>query len=72
MQLENSFLFALAEAVPGVFTYLGIRNETAGSVHGLHTPRFQLDESVLPLGAALHTRFALSYAARPTGGHSEL
>ena len=39
--------------------FLGIRNETAGSVWGLHSPRFQLDESQLPLGAALHAGFAL-------------
>ncbi len=48
----------LAEAVPGVFTYLGTGNETAGSIHGLHTPKFILDESVLPLGAALHVAMA--------------
>jgi len=35
--------------VPGVFTFLGIRNETLGSVHGLHTPRFIMDEAQLPL-----------------------
>lgn len=62
----------LARVVPATFTFLGIRNETAGSVHNLHTSRFQLDESVLPLGAALHTRFALNYAAKPGGSHSEL
>lgn len=50
-----------AEAVPGVFTYLGIRNETVGSVHGLHTPRFTLDEGVLPRGAALHAAVALEF-----------
>ena len=38
-----------ADKVPGVFTFLGIRNETLGSVHGLHTPRFMMDEAQLPL-----------------------
>jgi IAA-amino acid hydrolase len=42
---------------------LGIRNESAGSVHGLHTPQFRLDEAALPLGAALHVRFALDFLA---------
>ena len=32
-----------------MFTFLGIRNETLGSVHGLHTPRFTMDEAQLPL-----------------------
>ena len=39
----------------------GIRNETLGSVHGLHTPRFLLDEGVLPAGAALHASLAVRY-----------
>lgn len=49
----------LADAVPGTFTFLGIRNEEAGSVHGLHTARFQMDEAQMPLGAALHVTVAL-------------
>ena len=48
-----------ADAVPGAFTFLGIRNEELGSVHGLHTARFQMDEAVMPLGAALHATVAL-------------
>jgi metal-dependent amidase/aminoacylase/carboxypeptidase family protein len=53
-----------AEKIPATFTLLGIKNETAGSVHGLHTNRFQLDESVLHIGSALHTDFALNYLRR--------
>lgn len=53
----------MSEAVPGVFTYLGIGNETAGSVHGLHTPRFTLDETVLSRGAALHAAVAFEFLA---------
>ena len=48
-----------ADAVPGAFTFLGIRNEEAGSVHGLHTARFQMDEAQMSLGAALHATVAL-------------
>ena len=40
-----------AVQVPSTFSFLGIRNESAGSVHGLHTPRFVMDESQMPLGA---------------------
>lgn len=49
--------------MPGAFTFLGIYNESAGSVHGLHTPRFQMDESVLHLGSALHAAFALQFVS---------
>lgn len=51
----------IAQAVPSCFLFLGIRNETAGSVHGLHTSRFLMDESVLPLGAAMHAALATQY-----------
>lgn len=32
-----------------MFAFLGIRNESAGSVHGLHTQRFTVDEAQLPV-----------------------
>lgn len=51
----------LAARVPAAFAMLGIRNESAGSVHGLHTPQFRLDEAALPLGAALHAQFAVDF-----------
>lgn len=60
-----------AEAVPGVFTYLGIRNESIGSIHGLHTPRFTLDESVLPRGAALHAAMAFEVLNSHQGAQKE-
>ncbi len=50
----------LAQAAPGVFAFLGTRNASAGATAGLHTPRFALDEGVLPLGAALHASLAFA------------
>lgn len=49
----------VARQVPSAFAFLGIRNETAGSVHGLHTAQYVMDETALPIGSALHTAFAL-------------
>jgi IAA-amino acid hydrolase len=66
---------ALADVVPGVFTFLGIHNESAGSVHNLHTSRFVMDESQLPLGAALHASMALDFLNSHSGSsasHTEL
>lgn len=59
----------LAERLPAAFVMLGIRNESAGSVWGLHTPQFRLDEAALPIGAALHVQFALDFLAG-SGGDS--
>ncbi len=36
--------------MPSTFSFLGIRNETAGSVHNVHTSRFVMDEAQMPLG----------------------
>ncbi|KAI7846414.1 hypothetical protein COHA_000124 [Chlorella ohadii] len=63
----------IGRAVPACFLFLGTRNESVGAVHGLHTPRFTLDEGVLPLGAALHTALATQYleqwhVRQPQGG----
>lgn len=45
--------------VPGCFYRLGTRNEAKGIVHGLHTPRFDIDESVLEVSVGLMSWLAL-------------
>ncbi|EIE22283.1 amidohydrolase, partial [Coccomyxa subellipsoidea C-169] len=57
----EDFSFYGHAGVPAAFTFLGIQNETAGSVHGLHTPRFMLDEEVLQTGAAYLASLASEY-----------
>ncbi|KAG2490995.1 hypothetical protein HYH03_010667 [Edaphochlamys debaryana] len=47
--------------VPCALLFLGIRNETAGAVHALHSPKFTLDEGVLYKGAAVHATLATEY-----------
>ncbi len=47
------------ERIPGCFVVLGVRNEAKGAVHTVHHPKFTVDESALPIGAALHAAFAL-------------
>lgn len=50
-----------SEVVPTAFFYIGIRNETLGSVHTGHSPYFMIDEDVLPVGAAVHAAIAERY-----------
>ena len=40
------------EVHPGAFLRIGVRNEEKGCVHPIHSPRFDLDEDMLPIGAA--------------------
>ncbi|GBF94731.1 IAA-amino acid hydrolase-like [Raphidocelis subcapitata] len=62
MPAEDFAFFA--RAVPSAFLFLGIRNETLGSVHNLHSRNFLLDESALPRGAALAAGLAVEFLAR--------
>ena len=52
-----------AQLVPGFFIFLGVRNESIGAVHAVHTPYLVVDEDALPLGVR-----ALSLMAIDAGG----
>ena len=51
MGSEDFALFL--EKASGCFLWLGIRNEAAGIVHPWHSPRFDIDERALPIGASV-------------------
>ncbi len=51
MRLYGEDFAAMAGQVPGALVFLGVRRE--GERRPLHTPTFDLDESALPVGAAL-------------------
>ncbi|CAI8608404.1 unnamed protein product [Vicia faba] len=57
---SEDFAFFL-EKVPGSFFFLG-----CGSIYSAHSSHFFIDEDVLPIGAAIHAAFALSYPSHPT------
>jgi hippurate hydrolase len=42
-----------AQQIPACFFRLGTRNESKGVIHGVHTPRFDVDESALEVGVGL-------------------
>lgn len=50
-----------AQKAPICFSTLGIYNETAGSVHALHSPNFKTDPEVLQIGASMHAALAWKY-----------
>ncbi len=47
------------QQVPGCFAVVGVGNPEKGTGHGLHHPKFVVDEDGLPYGTALHVAFAL-------------
>lgn len=49
------------EHIPGVYGYLGIRNKEKGIECIAHHPSFDVDESVLYLGAGIYVQFAMDY-----------
>jgi IAA-amino acid hydrolase len=59
MAAEDFAFFA--QRMPAAMLFLGAYNASAGAVHALHSPRFTLDEAVLPLGVAVHAALALAF-----------
>ena len=55
------------EAMPGAFLRIGVRDESRGIVHPLHSPRFDLDEAALPVGAAVLATVAREWLTRAAG-----
>jgi amidohydrolase len=54
------------EKVPGVFWFIGTGNPDRGFTHPLHSPLFDFDEAVLPVGAALHAQCAADFLSAPS------
>ena len=49
------------QKVPGVHWLLGIANPALGYTHPLHSPFFDFNEEVMPLGAAIQACCALDF-----------
>lgn len=49
------------EKIPGYFFFLGMQNETRKQLQSPHSPYFEINEDVLPYGAALHASLAARY-----------
>lgn len=49
-----------AEKVPGCFVFVGCRNEAENKIYPLHDPRFDIDETCMKYGMALHVMLALN------------
>ena len=47
--------------VPGLFAFVGIRNEELGSGAGHHNAKFDMDERALSLGACATLQFVADY-----------
>jgi amidohydrolase len=60
-QMSSEDYAAYLAHAPGVFCFLGGRNEALGFAAANHNERFAIDESVLARGAALSAQFALDF-----------
>lgn len=49
------------DVVPGVYGFLGCKNESIGAVYSNHSDKFTVDEDVLKRGAALYAQFAVDF-----------
>jgi amidohydrolase len=55
------------EVMTGAFLRIGVRDESRGIIHPLHSPRFELDEAALPVGAATLATVARAWLIRASG-----
>ncbi|MCJ7855205.1 amidohydrolase [Lachnospiraceae bacterium NSJ-143] len=54
--------FSAAQRIyPGVYAFLGIKDEALGIGAANHSPEFDIDESVLYIGTALEVQYALDF-----------
>lgn len=60
--VAEDFAYYLREK-PGTFYLLGTGNEAADSTHGLHTPRFTIDEAAMRVGPPFMAYLAWKYGA---------
>ncbi|KAG2482906.1 hypothetical protein HYH03_018188 [Edaphochlamys debaryana] len=70
MMAAEDFSFYGPAVKQAAFTFLGTGDPALGTDAGLHTPRFALDETQLPLGAALQAGVALEWLQRRAGGQA--
>ncbi|MEF9953026.1 MAG: M20 family metallopeptidase [Clostridium sp.] len=56
---ENFSCFS--RLVPSLYAYIGTYNEREGAVEGLHSPRFKIDEKVVPFASAVFARVIIDY-----------
>jgi hippurate hydrolase len=52
-----------SQVIPGCFFRLGVRNETAGIVHNVHTPVFNVDERAIEHGVGMMAWLGISLFA---------
>ena len=52
------------QKIPGTFVFLGAENKEKGIIYPQHHPRYDINEDILPIGAALHAAVALEYLAK--------
>ena len=69
-QLGGEDFAHYAQKVPGLFVFLGVRNESLGAIYPLHTPKFRLDEAALPLGVRTLALLAIDYLQAQTRSKS--
>lgn len=58
--IAEDFAFYL-DRIPGVFVFLGTKNQDKGVYEPLHSSRFDVDESILSVGSKMHAGFAIEY-----------
>lgn len=49
------------EVIPGYFYFLGMKNESKKKPASVHSSFFEVNEDILPFGAAMHASLVANY-----------
>ena len=61
INLASDDFACYGEHVPAIYTFLGVKDEANGYVHGVHTEEFDVPEDVLKRGTALQVQFCADW-----------
>ena len=51
----------IMDRIPSVFAFMGVENQEYGATWSLHSDKFRVSDTALPIGAAQYAQFACDY-----------
>ncbi|MCJ7855689.1 amidohydrolase [Lachnospiraceae bacterium NSJ-143] len=60
-EISSESFSAAQRLYPGIYAYIGVKNDSLGTGGELHSPEFDIDEEALCLGAAFEAKFAVDF-----------
>ena len=60
-EMTSESFSAAQKLYPGIYAFIGVRNDCVGTGGELHSPEFDIDEKALLFGAAFESKYAMDF-----------